>query len=149
MENMFSAFSKMMESYNEKKRVPKNLDECRAIEPAASALNKWARLANFTSLGVAVLIFVIGIFVGTEAEEFSAFLPFLFIGWIVLAVGEFFAILIRGLASIVYNTGITANVALMNANQGEDAVAEEPPRPPVHIKQTSKEVSKLEDALYE
>lgn len=173
MENKFSAFSTMTGVFNEKKRVPKNLDECREIEPVAAALNKWAETAFGGTCAIAISINLLGALVAAEAEEFMVFVPFAIFGWIVIAIGVFITNLIRGLASIVYNTGITANVALMNADNGEEPVEKEtqkpvqhtvshnsvfgtvpektenePPRPPVHIKQTSKAVSKLEDELY-
>lgn len=118
MENVFSPVIEA-EFFNEK-QVPKGINECKKIDPVSDSLERWAKRATWYSLGIAIFIFLMGAYVGSEADEFQAFLPFAICALIVLAVGSFFSILIRGLSRIVYNTSVTANVALMNAAQKED-----------------------------
>lgn len=87
---MGTLFSSIEESLSRDKPVPNNLNECTAVDDVSHALERWAFFVIWGSLGIAIVIFLIGFIVWNNAEEFMAFLPFGICGFIVLAVGDFF-----------------------------------------------------------
>lgn len=117
--------------------IPQNLDQCKQRDNVSSSLLEWANKVISIGQAIMAIVLIFGIFSVIEAlplleeifegelEYFVAFLTPV-ISCILSAVGVFFvyqatALLLRALASIVYNSHVSANVALYSANGGVSA----------------------------
>ena len=128
MSNMFSG--------KVSKKVPQTLSECVKPDPTASNLHIWAERLESWGKTLFILLIIIGaitsVVLGVVAadaahysDEILAFLSAFFasaLAWALIAFVEYltyhvFALLTSALASIVQNTIISANVALLTASQ--------------------------------
>lgn len=117
--------------------IPQNLDQCKQRDNVSSSLLEWANKVISIGQAIMAIVLIFGIFSIIEAlplleeifegelEYFVAFLTPV-ITCILSAVGVYFvyqvtALLLRALASIVYNSHVSANVALYSANGGVSA----------------------------
>lgn len=117
--------------------IPQNLDQCKQRDNVSSGLLEWANTVISIGQAIMAIVLIFGIFsiievlplleeiFEGELEYFVAFLTPV-ISCILSAVGVFFvyqatALLLRALASIVYNSHVSANVALYSANGGVSA----------------------------
>ena len=122
---------------NAKDPIPQNLDQCKQRDSVSSGLLEWANSVISIGQAIMAIVLIFGIFSIIEAlplleeifegdlEYFVAFLTPV-ITCILSAVGVYFvyqvtALLLRALASIVYNSHVSANVALYSANGGVSA----------------------------
>lgn len=117
--------------------IPQNLKQCKQRDSVSSGLLEWANSVISIGQAIMAIVLIFGIFSIIEAlplleeifegelEYFVAFLTPV-ITCILSAVGVYFvyqvtALLLRALASIVYNSHVSANVALYSANGGVSA----------------------------
>ena len=122
---------------NAKDPISQNLDQCKQRDSVSSGLLEWANSVIGIGQAIMAIVLIFGIFSIIEAlplleeifegelEYFVAFLTPV-ITCILSAVGVYFvyqvtALLLRALASIVYNSHVSANVALYSANGGVSA----------------------------
>ena len=107
-----------------KRSKPKTLSECVAPDPVVQELYGWANGAKKIGLVACVVFVIYGIINGmTMAKDdgflgfVSGFIPEVIYGFLVYATTLCISKLLIALANIVYNTRITANVALLNCEQ--------------------------------
>ena len=110
--------------------IPQNLKQCKQRDSVSSGLLEWANSVISIGQAIMAIVLIFGIFSIIEAlplleEIFVAFLTPV-ITCILSAVGVYFvyqvtALLLKALATIVYNSHVSANVALYSANGGVSA----------------------------
>lgn len=124
MANMFSG--------NEKREIPTELSQCTQASPVASNLWLWAKRLETLGKVLFWIIILIGVIetgvliikanaVGTENDElldltFSQIVKYSLSAFIEYCSYHVLALLIGSLASIVQNSKISADVALLEAN---------------------------------
>ena len=156
--NMFETFNFQLQ----KSDIPKDLEQCRGVSHIVKSLYSWAGRCNKIGNLVSIFLMLIGLLAGTFAADAStdevmafatACLPWVIYGFIALLVTSFARVMILSVATIVYNTTVTANIALKNAY---DDLSDEEKRAlsaKENVKPTyqtySKSASRLEDAIYD
>lgn len=104
------------------KTIPKSLDACNKCPIVVYELWHWARFLETSGIVLFVIYIIVGIAlsIGFQGDDFClSIVGGVVLGFMSYAFSKAIALLIGGLAALIYNASISANVAIYESTKKE------------------------------